>query len=448
MSERRSGGPGGVGDERDTTAADLNAANLNAADRHAAEPDDDAVAERDSAAAERDTAADRDNDPGESAVAAAGGESVAAHRRGWWKRSKRWHKAAVLGGAGVVTAAVAGFVVVAMHNSSAPADAVRDYVETIARGDAAAANRMVDPATFPGRELDRSLLTDAVLGSADRLNVEEIEVEEINGEPAGSMGFSPDDAIAEVHVSYVIDGAEERRGEATLRARLAESTLGVWEHWTVIDPLVVPAYLETSLHRVDGVAGMAGATIGGAHAPANAPGADPVNRTYVLLYPGVYTVRGVASRYFTSEPETLVAVQRSWDGDQFWEPADHTPPHGLARIGYDETPELLNAVSAEMERELTACAEAVPDPLPRCPHGIAGYSEMTGATIDRFPEVRSLGLAQSGGGGPPQLWLHTESDGLVDARLSDGTDMPVSFFVSAKVRIDEAGEVSVRLSGW
>ncbi|GAA1216033.1 hypothetical protein [Prauserella alba] len=354
----------------------------------------------------------------------------------------------MLCGAGLVAAAVAGFVVVAVHNSSAPADAVREYVDTIARGDAEAANRMVDPAAFPGREIDTSLLTDAVLDSAHRLSIEKIEVREIDGESADSVVFSRGGAIAEVHVGYLVEGAAEYRGEATLRARLSGSTLGLWEHWTVIDPLVVPAYVESSLQRVEGVAGMEGATIGDAHVPANRHGVDAVNRTYVLLYPGVYTVRGVESPYFTSEPETLVAVRRSWDADEFWQPADHTPPHGLARVGYDETPELLNAVSAELKRQLTACAEAVPDPLPRCPHGIAGYREMTGATIDRFPAVRSLGLAQSGGNAPPYLWLHTDSDGLVDAHLSDGTDASVSFFVSAEVRIDEAGEVSVRLSGW
>lgn len=378
-------------------------------------------------------------------------------RRPWWKRVTPWQLVAVLGGAVVLAAAVAGFVVVSTHNSSAPADAVRDYVETIARGDAEAANRMVDPADFPGRAIDTSLLTDEVLGSANRLRIEEVELREIDGEPADSVTFSPHGAVAEVHVEYVIDGAEnhriqehrigDHRGDATLRARLTGSTLGLWEHWTVIDPLVVPAYVETSMHQVVGVAGMEGATIGGAAVPANRSGIDAFSRTYFLLYPGVYTVRGVESPYFTAEPETLVATQVSWDADEFWEPSDHTPPAGSARVGYDDTAQLRAKVADEMERALRACAEAVPDVREGCPNGISGNSDVTAATLDRLPEVR-LGLAQSIGDAPPFLWLRSSEDGQVDVRFADGRERSTDFFVTGEVRIDEAGEVSVRLLDW
>lgn len=390
-------------------------------------------------------------------------EAVAGpQRRSWWKRAKRWQLIAVLGGAVTVAAAVAGFVVVATHNSAAPADAVRDYVETIARGDAEGANRMVDPADFPGRPIDTSLLTDEVLGSASRLHVQEVELREIDGEPADSVTFSPHGAVAEVHVEYVVDGGpqhggpqhrasqhhtSQHRGEVTLRARLTGSTLGLWEHWTVIDPLVVPAYVETSMHEVAGVAGMEGATIGGVAVPANPHGIDAVDRTYFLLYPGVYTVRGVESPYFTAEPETLVAAERSWNPDEFWEPDDHTPPAGLARVGYDDTAQLRAKVADETERLLRACADAVPDVREGCPQRISGYSDMTAATIDRVPVVR-LTLAQSGGDEPPFLWLRSDDDGRVEARFADGSERSMDFFVTGKVRIDEAGRVSVRLLGW
>ena len=290
-------------------------------------------------------------------------EPTAAEAEERWRPSRR-AKISALVLAVLLVAGVTGGVIVMNHNESAPLDAVRAYVDAIARGDASAANAMVDPRRPGKRGVDPDLLTDKVLDSAkQRITIKDVRLDRDADRTAD---------VVKVEVDYTLGEYEQI---ATLRAERTDATLAVLDNWRVIDPLLVPVQLDTNLPSFDT------ASLGGATVPVGgeADAGWPERRFFV--YPGVYDLSGHKSRYLTFQAEDVVT---------------HTdlnlyPP----TVHYEVTPELGNEVLKRLTKHLNACVAAMPKVPDDCPWELDAYADFaTGVKLDGEPTVDYIGANQ------------------------------------------------------
>jgi hypothetical protein len=286
-----------------------------------------------------------------------------------WRPSRRARISALVL-AVLLVAGVTGGILVTNHNSDAPVAVVRAYVEAIARGDAATANRLVDPRRY-GDGVDPALLTDKVLRSAkQRITVGEVKL-------AYDADLSGD--AVDVQVEYAL-GAKFR-ASMLLRVERAGTTAGVLHDWRVIDPLLVPVRVETSEPRLDT------ASLGAATIPVGGPSVNGWPERPVFVYPGVYELRGHESRYLTAEPDTLVATNQSY-GER---PADVDRQQVRGALQYQATPKLTAIVADRLTDYVTACVAAAPKVPRDCPGRIRAYADFaTDLKLDRRPDIESI----------------------------------------------------------
>jgi hypothetical protein len=265
---------------------------------------------------------------------------------------------------------ITGGIVVIRHNESGPVDAVRAYVDAIARGDASAANAMVDPARF-GKGVDPDLLTDDVLGSAKQ----RIRIEEVRVDPG--TDFSAD--IVDVQVTYELG---KFGATMLLRAQRAGTTLGVLDDFQVLDPLLVPVHLETDQPLLDTVELGDTATV-----PVGGWAPDGWPERPFFVYPGVYELRGHDSRYLTSTLDDLVAAHDGYDE----RPSRTEKPQSRSLVHYEATTELADAVSTRLARHLSACVAAVPKVPGDCPWVLDAYADFaTGVKLEDRTVLESI----------------------------------------------------------
>lgn len=298
-------------------------------------------------------------------------EPTAAEAEERWRPTRRSRIAALVL-AVLLVAGITGGVIVMSHNESAPLDAVRAYVDAIARGDASAANAMVDPERLK-QDVDPDLLTDKVLSSAKRrITVEDVRL-------GIDENLSAD--VVEVEVDYRLG---DLGATATLRAERSDSTLGVLHDWRVIDPLLAPVYLETNEPRLET------ATLGGTTVPVGGPASDGWPERRFFVYPAVYEVHGHDSSYLKSEPAEVVVT-----GDDFQVRTITTNKKGepLTRswVYYEATSELGDEVSTRLDKHLRACVAAAPKVPGNCPWVLDAYASFaTGITLDGRPTLESI----------------------------------------------------------
>ncbi len=300
----------------------------------------------------------RPDDPrGAAAIAAVGPRP----RRRWWILAL---VAVVL-----VAAAITGAVVVSGRNEDAPVEAVRAYVDAIARGDATAANALVDPKSF-GPGVDPALLTDEVLRSA----TQRITVGEIN------LDFSADlDAdVVEVDVDYTLGNV---KSVVMLRAKRAGTTAGLLHEWRVIDPLLVPVRVQTNESSQE-TAGFGAGTV-----PVSGSEYEGFPQHRFFVYPGVYPLHGHESRYLAAQPEAVAAANRDY-GERPSEP-DNDVVDGT--VYYRATSELKGILTDRMAKHVTACLAAVPKPPTNCPDTLLNsVGLLRSARLDRQPVIQSI----------------------------------------------------------
>ncbi|HWM01450.1 MAG TPA: hypothetical protein VNP92_03850 [Actinophytocola sp.] len=265
-------------------------------------------------------------------------------------RRRTWILA--IAGLVVVVLVVTGVIVVSMRNDDAPTDAVREYLDAIARGDGPTANALVDPRSF-AKDVDPKLLTDALRSAKKRITVEEVNV---------AKGADLNADMVGVEVAYRLNhrmrGGLGARGAATLRVKRAGTTAGVLDEWQVIDPLLVPFIVENNQ------AWLRPASLDGTPVPVSGPALDgwPERRFYV--YPGVYELHGHKSRYLKATPQTVVAESApSYDE----RPHDGKPPAEELYLRYEASAELTSTVADRLTDHVTACFAAVPKVPDNCP---------------------------------------------------------------------------------
>jgi len=192
-------------------------------------------------------------------------------------RAKKVLVRSLIAGGAVVVVVIAGVVTTSVLRANVwgPAPTVRSYVDAIARGDAAAAERLSEvPA-------DASMLDTAVLKSAED-RPEDVRV--------GRVTTSGDTALATVSFTQ---GGENRSGQVTLR-RTGTAFL-VKDEWRVTQPLADTVSVTAS-SALEG----APVTVGGKKV-----GEIEDGQFRSLAYPGKYEVKVGGSKYFTGGTKSV-----------------------------------------------------------------------------------------------------------------------------------------------
>ena len=345
-----------------------------------------------------------------------------------WRPSRRARIAALVL-AVLLVAGVTGGILATNHNAAAPAAAVRAYVEAIARGDASAANRMVDPASFADG-VDPALLTDEVLRSAKQ----RIEVAEVNLSPGEDLSAD----VVDVQVEYSL-GRQETT--VLLRAKRAGTTAGVLRDWRVIDPLLVPVRVESTVPRLDT------ASLGAATVPVGGPGGNGWPERRFFVYPGVYELRGHESRYLTAAPQDVAATNTGYDE----RPANIDGQLARSYLSYQATPALTAAVTTRLDAHVTACFAAVPNVPRDCPWHVYAYADFaTGMRLARRPRVESIEAYQvdyPSVRAAAQPLRFTTDDGELTYTNEDGQPRRENFSAHGQIGVTPDDDLTVTFTG-
>jgi hypothetical protein len=278
----------------------------------------------------------------------------------------------------LVGAAVTGWFVLQSNadnsNATAPVDAVRTYVDAIARGDATTANDLVDPKTL-AKDVDPALLTDKMLDSAD----ERISILDVR------KGKSSGDTV-EVVVKFrvmaekLVEGGDMRDlpreaadDSVTLRVTRTDTDVFGFETWEVRDPFLVPVAVMAGGAPVDT------ATLGSESVKVNDLSV-PAELDPVFVYPALYPVRGPE---FSQHLEQTAGRQglAPFGGER---PTEETEPTA-AMLMYMPTDKLSDTVSAKIAEHVKACQTTSPFP-PNCPSTL----EESGGLTVRITENPTL----------------------------------------------------------
>ena len=178
---------------------------------------------------------------------------------------------------------VAGLVVA--RSMRTPEAQVRRYLGLLSSGQASAASRMVDPG-IPSEQ--RVFLTDEVLGATpNRLIVEEIV----------DMDEDSSSSLHQVRATMSVRGESFSQ---TFRVMKREPTLGFFDNWEVLDPLITRIYVTG--RNVEGM------TVGNVQATAPLTIDGSVRWALLAFYPGTYNLEPeLSSEYVTADSVEVVA---------------------------------------------------------------------------------------------------------------------------------------------
>ncbi len=378
----------------------------------------------------------------------------------------------------VVVALVAAAVIVwaALRTRGGPVEAVREYVDLIAAGDAVGASQLVDPAQYTGYDggsgpdspLDSSAFvsagaevtaSDALVLDPDMMAVvagqasQRIEVTDV----ALDFGDSADVPVGEtvdVEVDYSLRGVSST---ALLRAERLDDTWFGFTRWRVVDPLLVPLVVQSNApelgpalvradeDRNDRVATEPAHPDGGSAHPAvevpaeidlSGPDAEGASQRATLLYPGVYRIGGTTSTYLTAPAKSVVLADAA---------ATSTPSEVLGDVvstslWFAPTPELSDRISDEATAFVASCLAAMPNPPADCPDELrarAGFA--TDVVLDDAPvldDITSYQTEHVDGVAVQPALRATFTTGRFDFTSDDGRRDDAIFFLYAWVHPD------------
>lgn len=290
--------------------------------------------------------------------------------------ARRWSRrrivvTSVIGGV-LFLAAVAWVVYSGIRVTVKPEDTVRDYLDLLASGDAAAASALVDPSSYtaydeysgegldapvvtsgaPATAADDVVLDTATIDAAAAGSSEHLVVGELRADDDG-YHLAVGDRL-DVDVRYTVADVD---GRTTLRVERLPDTWYGFPEWRVVDPLLVPLRVETNLPEI-GPASIASARI-----DVSGPRLDGASQRATMLYPGVYTLRATANEYLSADDQEVIVAEGNVTGsssDDLGEVVD-------SAVVYRATDALEERVSAEAEAFVTSCFAALPEVGPECP---------------------------------------------------------------------------------
>lgn len=320
----------------------------------------------------------------------------------------------------VAVLALAGVITVSVHNGDAAADAVREYVDAIARGDGAAANAAVDPKGFADG-VDPELLTSTLEGARERISVREVALS-----PSAERGAD----VVPVQVTYTLDGADTT---VELRARRAGATIGVLHDWAVVDPLLVPVRIGTNEPRLDT------ATLGETTVPVGGTVETGFPDRRFFVYPGIYDLTGADSAYLSTAETQITATVPGYDT----RPTNDDDQLTEVVMYYEETPELTATVNERLAAHVTACVAAPATPRPDCPD-VVYRTGITDFVVDLMPIADQMTVALDDPAEPSLLY--TVDGGELSYTASDGTRFTTSFTLYCTLTVAPGDRLTVTFS--
>mgnify|MGYP000845804553 FL=1 len=218
---------------------------------------------------------------------------------------------------------VAGLVVA--RSMRTPEAQVRRYLGLLSSGQASAASRMVDPG-IPSEQ--RVFLTDEVLGATpNRLIVKEIV----------DMDEDSSSSLHQVRATMSVRGESFSQ---TFRVMKREPTLGFFDNWEVLDPLITRIYVTG--RNVEGM------TVDNVQATAPLTTDDTRRWALLAFYPGTYNLEPeLSSKYVTADSVEVVA--KGNDG----RPADSDVMDVVVSTEY--TQDIREAALAAIKEKTHAC---------------------------------------------------------------------------------------------
>lgn len=319
-------------------------------------------------------------------------------------RTKRALVATGIAAGAIAVLGIAGAVAVSAVNAGrGPEAAVEQYVGLIAEGRAEAATALVDPDIA---NAERGFLVDTVLGAAtERISDVEVEVSVV-----GDTGYAD--------VAYRLDGVEQ---SATLDVERQDNEWLVLESWRVASPLVSEVAVVASGGAVE---------IGGIEVPL-----DEYGYGTAVVYPGVYEVSPVATRFFEADPVTAVSAGPL----SFGTPVD---------VAFEPTAALQEEIDAQMTAYVDGCAQQTVGDPEGCPFAVYVYPSDTEVTwaVESYPSVEisedGTGFRASGG---TAIATYIDSGFFSDDEEEVSEEVDISF--SGDIGID-GDEVTITTDGY
>ena len=282
-------------------------------------------------------------------------------------RAKKVLVRSLIAGGAVVLVVIAGVVTTSVLRANVwgPAPTVRSYVDAIARGDAAAAERLSEvPA-------DASMLDATVLKSAED-RPEDVRV--------GRVTTSGDTALATVSFTQ---GGKNRSGQVTLRR--TGTAFVVKDEWRVTQPLAATVSVTAS-SALEG----APVTVGGKKV-----GEIEDGQFRSLAYPGKYAVQVGGSKYFTGGTKSVSVGSSSSSSYVDFEPK--------------ATEQLTKDAEQYVTDLIESCAEKTDvDALSGCPW--YGPYDADGAVKYQVKTMPKLDVQVSGSG---SISVESTEDGVI-----------------------------------
>ncbi|GGI38016.1 hypothetical protein GCM10010988_16870 [Cnuibacter physcomitrellae] len=374
----------------------------------------------------------------------------------------------------LVLAATAAIVWAALRTRGGPVEAVRDYVELIAAGDAVGASQLVDPAQYTGYDgestpappptvsagaevtasddlvLDRDMMAVVAGQASQRIEVADVALD---------YGDSPDVPVGEtvdVGVTYLLRGVSTT---AVLRAERMDDTWFGFTQWRVVDPLLVPLVVQSNTPELGpaeirddedrhdrGASSDAGSAHPAVRVPAeidlSGPDAEGASQRATLLYPGVYRIGGTTSTYLTAAPKTVVlagAATTSTTSEAFGDVVSTS-------LWFEPTQALSDRISEEATEFVAACFAAMPSPPADCPGELRARSGFaTDVVLNDAPvldDITSYQTEHVDGVATEPAVRATFTTGRFDFTSDDGGRDDAIFFLYAWVH-PEGDDVTI-----
>ena len=322
----------------------------------------------------------------------------------------------LIAAAAAVAVAVTGVFVVRAENQDAPVEAVRAYVEAIARGDGAAANA-VDPRSF-ATDADPDVAAAALASATERIAITDVALDRFADTDADTI---------DVRVEYRLAGIPN-----SVILRVVRADPGLVDTWRVLDPFLIPVRFQSTVPALDT------ATLGTASVPVGGLLTEGHPERRVHLYPGVYPVTAKESPYLRPTRITPLHADTRNYGQR---PADEPLNTVDAVIDYEATPALINLVTERLAKHIPACFAKAPAVPSGCPEEVRTHAART-PRLSHLPALESITEYQTRNGDakPPLRFIAT--DGRMTYKADDG-DRSDSFHVYGHIAVNGEGEPTI-----
>ncbi len=295
---------------------------------------------------------------------------------------------------------IAGMVALSIINSGRTAEAsVRDYIEAISRGDAEAANAIVDP----GIDNEyRALLTNDVLAQATRPELIETKIEDEGKESTT------------VTATMSLDG---KRFDHTFTVEPGEKEFGLLRTWKIKTPMLYTATIHTNGLPTVKVGGVA---LNEEH--------NEGRQVRVTAFPGKYPVES-GNEYFEIENKSLLVL-----GGESYDASLSLHITASAKL----TSLLLEAANTKLK----ACVTPPTNTDHDCPYAVQSTTLAKLELKDSFTSLQKFGVINNGQG-----YFTTSTGSIITSELNSSRGDEVrKYRVNGNFDLSDTSNPQIKLS--